>query len=30
MQIGLGGIGGASEWSLGVERTLRLGSETAK
>ena len=30
MQIGLSGIGGASEWSLGAERTLRLGSEAAK
>lgn len=30
MQIGLSGIGGASEWSLGVERSVRLGSEAAK
>lgn len=30
MQIGLGGIGGASEWSLGVERTVKLGSDSAK
>lgn len=30
MQIGLGGIGGASEWSLGVERSVRLGPEAAK
>lgn len=30
LQIGLGGIGGASEWSLGVERTLRLGGEGAR
>ena len=30
MQIGLGGIGGSSEWSLGVERTLRLGPDVHK
>jgi len=30
MQIGLGGIGGASEWSLGVEREFKLGAELAK
>lgn len=30
MQIGLSGIGGASDWSLGVERSVRLGSEAAK
>ena len=30
MQIGLGGIGGTSEWSLGVERTLRLGPDVHK
>ncbi len=30
MQIGLGGIGGASVWSLGVERSVRLGPEAAK
>ena len=30
MQIGLSGIGGASEWSLGVERSVRLGSDVAK
>ena len=30
MQIGLSGISGASEWSLGAERSLRLGSEAAK
>ena len=30
MQIGLSGIGGASEWSLGVERSVRLGFEAAK
>lgn len=30
MQIGLSGIGGASDWSLGVERSIRLGSEAAK
>ena len=30
MQIGLGGIGGTSEWSLGVERTLRLGPDAPK
>jgi hypothetical protein len=30
MQIGLGGIGGASDWSLGVERSLKLTAETPK
>jgi hypothetical protein len=30
MQIGLGGIGGTSEWSLGVERSVKLGSDLAK
>ena len=30
MQIGLGGIGGTSEWSVGIERSIRLGSEAAK
>jgi Domain of unknown function (DUF4390) len=30
MQIGLGGIGGASEWSLGVERNIKLAAETPK
>ena len=30
MQIGLGGIGGTSEWSVGVERSIRLGSDTVK
>ena len=30
MQIGLGGIGGASEWSLSVERTVPLGATVAK
>jgi len=30
MQIGLGGIGGASEWSLGVERSVRFAADTAK
>lgn len=30
MQIGLGGIGGASEWSLGVERTVRLAPDPAR
>ena len=30
MQIGLGGIGGTSEWSLGVERTLRLAPDAPK
>jgi len=30
MQIGLGGIGGASEWSLGVERSFKLTSDTPK
>ena len=30
LQIGLGGIGGASEWSLDVERRVKLGAEPAK
>lgn len=30
MQIGLGGIGGASEWSLSVERTVQLAVEPPK
>ena len=30
MQIGLSGIGGTSEWSLDVERSVKLGTETAK
>ncbi len=30
MQIGLGGIGGTSEWSVGVERSVKLGSDVAK
>jgi len=30
MQIGLSGIGGASEWSLGIERSIRLSSESSK
>jgi hypothetical protein len=30
MQIGLGGIGGASDWSLGVERSLKLNTDTSK
>jgi len=30
MQIGLGGIGGASDWSLGVERNVKLVAETPK
>ena len=30
MQIGLGGIGGASEWSLGAERTLKISNEALK
>lgn len=30
MQIGLGGIGGASEWSLGVERSIRVAVEAPK
>jgi hypothetical protein len=30
LQIGLGGIGGASEWSLDVERSVKLGAEPAK
>jgi Domain of unknown function (DUF4390) len=30
LQIGLGGIGGASEWSLGVERSFKLTPETPK
>jgi hypothetical protein len=25
LQIGLGGIGGAGEWALGIERTVKLG-----
>ncbi|HET9978267.1 MAG TPA: DUF4390 domain-containing protein [Burkholderiaceae bacterium] len=27
LQIGITGVGGAGEWSLGVERTVRLASE---
>jgi Domain of unknown function (DUF4390) len=30
MQIGLGGIGGTSEWSLSIEQTVPLGRESAK
>jgi len=30
MQIGLGGIGGTNDWSLGVERSIRLGSDASK
>jgi len=30
MQIGLGSIGGASEWSLSIERTVQLGPEPTK
>lgn len=30
MQIGLGGIGGTSEWTLGTERSLPLGAEAAR
>jgi hypothetical protein len=30
MQIGLGGIGGASDWALAVERSVKLGAETPK
>ena len=30
MQIGLGGIGGASDWSLGVERNVKLASDAPK
>jgi hypothetical protein len=30
LQIGLGGIGGASEWSLDVERRVKLGAEPAQ
>jgi hypothetical protein len=30
MQIGLGGIGGASEWSLGIERNFKLVPDAAK
>jgi hypothetical protein len=30
MQIGLTGIGGASEWSLGVERNVKLSADTPK
>jgi hypothetical protein len=30
MQIGLGGIGGTSDWSLDVERRVKLGAEPAK
>ncbi len=30
MQIGLGGIGGASEWSLGVERSVRVAADAPK
>ena len=30
MQIGLGGIGGTSEWSLGVERSVRIAADAAR
>jgi hypothetical protein len=30
MQIGLGGIGATNDWSLGVERSIRLGSDASK
>ena len=30
MQIGLGGIGGASEWSLGVERSVKVAPDAVK
>lgn len=30
MQIGLGGVGGTSDWSLGVQRDIRLSPEGAK
>ena len=30
MQIGLGGIGGASDWSLGIERSFKLGPDAQK
>ena len=30
MQIGLGGIGGASEWSLSIERTVSLSPDSTK
>ncbi len=30
MQIGLGGIGGASEWSLATDRSVRLGPDAPK
>ena len=30
MQIGLSGISGASEWSLGVERSVRLSADAGK
>ena len=30
MQIGLGGIGGASEWSLSVERSIQLAPDLPK
>jgi hypothetical protein len=30
MQIGLGGIGGANDWSVGVERSIRLSAEASK
>ena len=30
MQIGLGGISGVSEWSLGVERSVRVVADAAK
>jgi hypothetical protein len=30
MQIGLGGIGGASEWSLSVERAVPVTPDSAR
>ena len=30
MQIGLGGIGGTNDWSLGVERSIKLAAEAPK
>jgi hypothetical protein len=30
MQIGLGGIGGTSEWSLGIERSIPLSADSPK
>jgi len=30
MQIGLGGIGGTNDWSLGIERSIKLAAEASK